>query len=172
MDDKTPEMGEEFNNFLHRVNDVSSIIKKLASTNKELQEIGALEADRYLKDTDLSYNDSIDEENVKTFVRHNKTVINKKALEKDCNDPDTMSRGLLGSEKQREIALTLPFLEAFMEEVSRDADRRYKDKQIRKEKAATFKKLAGLAYQRGEYEKALVNYDKVTTCLIHPPFRP
>lgn len=49
-----------------------------------------------------------------------------------------------------------------MDEVARDADRRFKDKQIRKEKADTFKKLAGLAFQRGEYEKALVNYDKVT----------
>lgn len=50
-----------------------------------------------------------------------------------------------------------------MEEVAKDAERRYKDKQIRKEKAATFKKLANLAYQRGEYEKALTNYDKVLT---------
>lgn len=48
-----------------------------------------------------------------------------------------------------------------MEEVARDAERRFKDKQIRKEKADTFKKLAGLAFQRGEYEKALINYDKV-----------
>lgn len=95
MDDKLPEVSEEFNNFLHRVNDVSSIIKKLTSTNKELQEIGTLEADRYLKDTDSTYTDSIDEENVKTFVKHNKTVINKKALQKDDNDPESMSRGLI-----------------------------------------------------------------------------
>lgn len=97
MDDKIPEVSEEFNNFLHRVNDVSSIIKKLTSTNKELQEIGTLEADRYLKDTDSTYSDSIDEENVKTFVKHNKTVINKKALQKDDNDPGAMSRGLIKS---------------------------------------------------------------------------
>lgn len=52
-------------------------------------------------------------------------------------------------------------LEAFMEEVSRDADRRFRDKQVRKERAETFKKRALLAFRRGEYEKALTNYDKV-----------
>lgn len=54
------------------------------------------------------------------------------------------------------------FSDAFMEEISRDADRRYKDKQIRKEKAETFKKQASLAFGRGEYEKALNYYNKVT----------
>lgn len=54
--------------------------------------------------------------------------------------------------------------EAFMEEVEKDANRRYKDKQVRREKAATFKKLANLAFHRGEYEKALTNYDKVKKC--------
>lgn len=49
-----------------------------------------------------------------------------------------------------------------MEEVEKDANKRFKDKQIRKEKAATFKKLGNLAFKRGEYEKALVNYDKVS----------
>lgn len=93
MEDPTEQISEELNNFLHRVNDVTSIIKKLSSTNKELQEIGTLEADKYLKDSDPTYSDSIDEENVKTVVKQNKTVINKKALLKDDKDPDTMSQG-------------------------------------------------------------------------------
>lgn len=52
-------------------------------------------------------------------------------------------------------------LEAFMEEVSRDADMRYKDRLVRKEKMETFKKQAGLAFRRGEYERALICYTKV-----------
>lgn len=48
-----------------------------------------------------------------------------------------------------------------MEEVSKDADRRYKNKLIRKEKCETFKKQAMLAFRRGEYERALNCYIKV-----------
>lgn len=49
-----------------------------------------------------------------------------------------------------------------MEEVSRDADRRYKEKLIRKEKSETFKKQATLAFRRGDYERALTCYNKVS----------
>lgn len=87
MEDKNHEISEEFNNFLHKVNDVSNIIKKLASNNKELQEIGTLEADKYLKESD-----SFDEENVKTFVKQNKTIINKKALQ---SNKDNIERGTI-----------------------------------------------------------------------------
>lgn len=47
-----------------------------------------------------------------------------------------------------------------MEQVSKDADKRYKDKLIRKEKSETFKKQGMLAFRRGEYEKALTCYNK------------
>lgn len=94
MNDPANELiSEEFNNFMHRVNDVTSIVKKLASSDKELQKIGTLEADEYLKDGDPSYADSIDEENVRTIVKQNKTIINKKAVLRDDSDPDAMSRG-------------------------------------------------------------------------------
>lgn len=95
MEDDTQQISEELNNFLHRVDDVTNIIKKLASTNKELQEIGTLEADKYLKDSDPFYTDSVDEENVKTFVKHDKTIVNRKALKKDDKDPEAMSRGTI-----------------------------------------------------------------------------
>jgi hypothetical protein len=52
-------------------------------------------------------------------------------------------------------------IETFMEEVSKDADRRYKDKLRRKERMETFKKQATLAFRRGEYERALSCYNKV-----------
>lgn len=48
-----------------------------------------------------------------------------------------------------------------MDEVSKDADRRYKNKLVRKEKCETFKKQAKLAFGRAEYEKALNCYNKV-----------
>lgn len=54
------------------------------------------------------------------------------------------------------------FSEAFMEEVSKDAERRYKDKMVRKERMETFKKQASLAFRRGEYERALNCYNKVS----------
>lgn len=48
-----------------------------------------------------------------------------------------------------------------MEEVSKDADKRYKDKCIRKERADTFKTQANKAFRREEYAQALSLYDKV-----------
>lgn len=52
--------------------------------------------------------------------------------------------------------------ESFMAEVSRDADRRYREKMIRTEKMETFKKQATLAFRRGQFESALTLYDKVS----------
>lgn len=48
-----------------------------------------------------------------------------------------------------------------MDEVSKDAEKRYKDKLIRTEKMETFKKQAILAFKRAEYVKALTLFDKV-----------
>lgn len=48
-----------------------------------------------------------------------------------------------------------------MADISKDADKRYKDKLIRTERMETFKKQATLAFKRGEYVKALTLYDKV-----------
>lgn len=60
-------------------------------------------------------------------------------------------------------------LESFMEEVSKDAEKRYKDKLVRTEKMETFKKQATLAFRRGEYERALVLYNKVRSfCTSFP----
>lgn len=53
-----------------------------------------------------------------------------------------------------------------MEQVSKDADKRYKDKLIRKEKAETFRTRATKAFRRGEYEKALTLYDKVNASTV------
>lgn len=53
-----------------------------------------------------------------------------------------------------------------MDEIAKDADRRYKSKLIRKEKCETFKKQALLAFKRGDYERALSCYIKVKLHII------
>lgn len=90
----TVEISEEFNNFMYRVNEVSSIVKKLSSSDKDLQNIGTLEADRYLKEGDKISMENIDEEDIKLTIKTDRSVINRKALLKDDNgDPATMSKG-------------------------------------------------------------------------------
>lgn len=84
---------EEFNNFMFKVNEVSSIVQKLNSKDKELQSIGSLEAQRYLGETGEAVLEKLDEENVQLRVKSNKTVVNKKALASDSKDADTMSQG-------------------------------------------------------------------------------
>lgn len=87
------ELNEEFNNFMYKVTEVSEIVKKLSSDNKELQDIGTLEADKFLKDTSCVQLENVDEKDIKLIVKSNKTIINKKALMKDNGDQATMSKG-------------------------------------------------------------------------------
>ncbi|KAF5285468.1 hypothetical protein FQA39_LY16642 [Lamprigera yunnana] len=135
------DQNEEFNNFMHKVNEIGSIVKKLGSKDTELQKIGTIEADRYLNEKDILY-ENICEDTVKLTIKNDRTVINKKAL-RDSADQNTMSQ------------------EAFMEEVSRDADQRYKDKLRRQERADTLKTQGTKAFRRGEYERAITLYAKV-----------
>ncbi|XP_030757824.1 tetratricopeptide repeat protein 12-like [Sitophilus oryzae] len=137
------DINEEFNNFMQKVNEVNRIVKNLASKDKDVQKRADEEARRYLGEDKEILHEHFDEENVSLTVSSSKTLVNRKALEDDKNrNPDEMSK------------------EAFMDEMSRDADRRYKEKQIRREKMETLKKQATLAFRRGEYEKALVLYNK------------
>ncbi|RZC35755.1 hypothetical protein BDFB_014607, partial [Asbolus verrucosus] len=112
----------------------------LASDDKK-QEIGDLKAKQYLGETDDEKYAKLNENSLDLKIKSDRTVINKKALLRNEN-PSTMSQ------------------EAFMEEMSKDADRRYKDKLRRKERMETFKKQAALAFRRGEFEKALSLYNK------------
>ncbi|XP_050504458.1 tetratricopeptide repeat protein 12-like [Diabrotica virgifera virgifera] len=130
---------EEFNNFMVKVSEVNNIVQKLASKDKQIQEIGNIEAQRYLNDDGQNLN--VDD-NVELKVKNARTLINKKVLENEQKDPNSMSQ------------------EAFMKEVEKDADKRYTDKLVRKEKMETFKKQATLAFRRGEFEKALTLYNK------------
>lgn len=86
---------EEFNNFMMKVNEVSSIVKKLASNDKELQAIGDLEAERYLGDDKEKVLEDIGEQEVVLKMKSNRTIINKKAIENVKKDDSTMSQGKL-----------------------------------------------------------------------------
>lgn len=133
---------EEFNNFMHRVNEVNTIVKKLTSNDPVLCEIGATEADRYLNNEKSILYENICEDTVKLRVTNDRTVINQRALRDEELDENTMSQ------------------EAFMNEISRDADKRYQDRLIRQEKADTLKVRATKAFRRGEFEKAVTLYSQ------------
>lgn len=89
------DIDEEFNNFMYRVNEVSDIVKKLSSNDEKLQRIGNLEAEKYLKESNQTLLENIDdEENVKLKIKTDKSLINWNALKKNDEDPNTMSQGL------------------------------------------------------------------------------
>ncbi|CAG9766920.1 unnamed protein product [Ceutorhynchus assimilis] len=138
LSDDMGKMGEEFNNFMHKVTEVDGIIKKLTSKDKDLQAIGDQEAKLYLREETVL--DDIDGETISLKVTNDRTIVNKIAQE--SGNPNEMSK------------------DSFMAEVERDADQRYKDRLIRTEKMETFKKQATLAFRRKEFEKALVLYNK------------
>lgn len=54
------------------------------------------------------------------------------------------------------------YLEAFKAAVSKDVEERRKDRQIRKEKSETLRVQAQKAFRRGEFERALCCYEKVS----------
>ncbi|CAG9853580.1 unnamed protein product [Phyllotreta striolata] len=136
---------EEFNNFMVKVNEVNRIVGKMASKDKAEAEMGDIEAQRYLNEPNEEMKkiiEKIDDGTIELKIRNDRTVINKKAFEEISSDPNTMSQ------------------EAFMREVERDANQRYEEKLVRREKMETLKKQATLAFRRGEYEKALTLYNK------------
>lgn len=84
---------EEFNNFMHRVTEVSHIVQKLSSHDKKMQEIGTLEAERYLNDNNRDVDKSIDEDLVELKIKSDRTVLNKRAFVEEKKDDGTMSAG-------------------------------------------------------------------------------
>ncbi|KAF5284633.1 hypothetical protein FQR65_LT13464 [Abscondita terminalis] len=85
---------EEFNNFMHKVNEISNIVEKLNSKDEKICEIGTLEADRYLQTRNQALYENIDEETVKLTITNDRTMINKKALAREDTDQNTMSQGV------------------------------------------------------------------------------
>ncbi|CAH0605563.1 unnamed protein product [Chrysodeixis includens] len=136
-DKKSIERDEEFNNFMKRVGEVSNIVKDMSSRDK-----GKAEAARALADQYLDGKVILDDD-VKLTVKQNRTVINEKAFKN------------LGKKDATEVDK-----EAWMAEVSKDAEQRFEDRKVRRERADTFNTQAIKAYRRGEYDKALSCYNK------------
>ncbi|XP_045765462.1 tetratricopeptide repeat protein 12-like isoform X1 [Maniola jurtina] len=131
------ELNEEWNNFMKKIGEVSGLVKDMASGDKEKADAAKAIADEYLKGKVIL------DEDVEMKVKDDRTVINLKAFQslekKDAGEIDK---------------------DAWMAEVSKDADRRALDRKIRKEKADTLKTQAIKAFRRQEYDKALSCYNR------------
>lgn len=86
---------EEFNNFMHRVTEVSSIVQKLSCQDKNVQEIGTVEAERYLNGQKKGFEEKIDEDLVEVRIKSDRTVLNRRAFKEDEEKmkEETMSQG-------------------------------------------------------------------------------
>ncbi|XP_050343604.1 RNA polymerase II-associated protein 3 [Nymphalis io] len=136
-DHKQMELNEEWNNFMKRIGEVSTLVRDLASGDKIKSEAAKAIADQYLEGK------IVVDEDVKMTIKENRTLINQKAFETfKNNDTGEIDK------------------DAWMAEVSKDAERRALDKKIRQEKADTLKTQAVKAFRRGEYDRALSCYNR------------
>ncbi|XP_047022071.1 RNA polymerase II-associated protein 3-like [Helicoverpa zea] len=136
-DRKPIELDEEFNNFMKRVGEVSSLVRDMASGDKVKADAAKVLADQYLGGKVILDDD------LQLKVKQNRTLINEKAFEN------------LGKQDASEMDK-----EAWMAEVSKDAEMRYQDRKIRREKADTLKTQAVKAFRRQEYDRALSCYNR------------
>ncbi|KAH9634514.1 hypothetical protein HF086_016602 [Spodoptera exigua] len=136
-DKRSIELDEEFNNFMKKVGEVSNIVKDMSSGDKAKAEAAKALADQYLDGKVIL------DEDVTLKVKQNRTVINEKAFHnlgnKDANEVDK---------------------ESWMAEVSKDAERRYAERKVRRERADTLKTQAIKAFRREEYDRALSCYNR------------
>ncbi|XP_028171098.1 tetratricopeptide repeat protein 12-like [Ostrinia furnacalis] len=136
-DHATLEREEEFNNFMKRVGEVSTLVKDMASGDKTRADAAKALADQYLGGKVILDDD------IKLKVKSDRTVINTNAFKTlENKDPAVMDK------------------DAWMAEVSKDAEKRALDRKIRREKADTLNTQAIKAFRRGEYDKALSCYNR------------
>ncbi|XP_077290956.1 tetratricopeptide repeat protein 12-like [Arctopsyche grandis] len=144
---------EEFNNFMHKVTEISAIVNGLVSEDKETSENAQQLADIYLQEkNNLDTDGKID-----IKLKCDRTVINKTNYSNEGDkktNPNEMDP------------------EMFMKQMSIDAEKRSADKKVRMEKADTLKTQASRAFKRGEYELALSRYNKAIdqirdSCLLY-----
>ncbi|CAH2071704.1 unnamed protein product, partial [Iphiclides podalirius] len=134
---KEIELNEEWNNFMKRIGEVSNLVRDIASGDKEKSDAASALAEQYLEGKIIT------DENAEMKIKEDRTVINRKALEN------------IGHNESGEMCR-----EAWMAEVSKDAERRFQDRKVRRERMETLKTQATKAFRRGEYEKALSCYNR------------
>lgn len=91
----TVELNEEFNNFMKRVGEVSTIVKDMASGDKTRADAAKVLADQFLEGK------VIVEDDIKMKVKENRTVINQKAL-KTVEAKDAVRNRLASSSVKNE----------------------------------------------------------------------
>ncbi|XP_033607633.1 tetratricopeptide repeat protein 12-like [Cryptotermes secundus] len=143
-------MDEEYNNFLQKVEEVTSILNSMKSNDPTVVANATQRADLFLQNTERKVTFNADGLRVKT----NKTIINKKAFESNPRQNDAMSS------------------EAFMAYVEKDAAARAAEKKERKATADGYMKKANEAFRARDYERALDLYNKATEqvkdcCLLY-----
>ncbi|XP_053603534.1 tetratricopeptide repeat protein 12-like [Plodia interpunctella] len=131
------ERDEEWANFTKRVGDVTKIVHDLASGDKAKSDAAQALADKYLGGK------VIIDDNIEMKIKSDRTVINQKAFSS------------MGKQDEGEMDK-----DAWMAEVSKDAEKRAQDRKIRREKADTFNTQAIKAFRRGEYDRALSCYNR------------
>ncbi|XP_069702935.1 tetratricopeptide repeat protein 12-like [Periplaneta americana] len=143
-------MKEEYDNFLQKVEEVSSIMKGLTSKDRNVAGKAIQKADLFLRNSDEKCEITSDGLKIKT----NKTVINKKAFESNPMQNNEASP------------------EAFMAHIEKDVKARAADRKERKAIADEYKKKANEAFRAQDYEKALDYYNKAIeqvrdSCLLY-----
>ncbi|KPJ19019.1 Tetratricopeptide repeat protein 12 [Papilio machaon] len=134
---KEIQLDEEWNNFMKRIGEVSNLVKDLASGDKAKADAATVLADKYLEGKVIT------DEDIEMTLKDNRTVINQKAFQ----GLDNNIAGEMGKE-------------AWMAEVSKDAEKRAEDRKIRREKMDTMKTQAMKAFRRGDYDRALSCYNR------------
>lgn len=84
-DHKQMELNEEWNNFMKRIGEVSTLVKDLASGDKVKSDAAKVIADQYLEGKVIL------DEDIKMTIKENRTVINQKAF-KTLEKNDTVSK--------------------------------------------------------------------------------
>lgn len=147
-----PHRDEESEAF-KKVDEISKLIAALSSQDKNQAADALKKAEQFLGvDKDVEGKDLFDEDGsgdkdveAKIRVKQNKTVINQKAFDKfheDKQNGNNMSQ------------------DAFMRSVEEDAQRRANERKERQNIADKHKKNGNQAFKSGNYEAALVQYDK------------
>lgn len=90
QDPKELELNEEWSNFMQRVGHVKTLVRDMASGDKNRSDAATQMADRYLQGKIIL------DENIKLKVKDNRTVINKKAFKSmDNKDKVRLKKVLL-----------------------------------------------------------------------------
>ncbi len=132
------EPDQELDNFLKSVDNISHLVKGLASNDPKENERALRQAEILLHQTDLK-----DPDNVQCKVTQDRSHINK--------IPDRSTEEGDGDMSQQ----------AFMRMVEKDAKQRTENRKLRKKESDEFRKKGNTLFGKKDYAGALYNYNEV-----------